>query len=134
MSSNSSSAGGRPVSWPAGLVYRAWKMWLVRVLVGAAVLVAAFLLGGWVLVRTSTSDQGVSAKTQQPDAVQYWTCSMHPQIKLPEKGQCPICFMDLVPVQVGSGDESAPQLSLSERARTLARVQTAPVALREMTH
>lgn len=134
MSSNSDRAALRPLSWPAGLVYRAWKMWFVRVLVGAAVLVAAFVLGGWVLARTSTSAQSVSAATPQSDAVQYWTCSMHPQIKLPEKGQCPICFMDLIPVQAGSDDDSAPQLSLSERAKTLARVQTAPVALREMTH
>lgn len=27
---------------------------------------------------------------------EIWTCSMHPQIRLPEPGQCPICGMDLV--------------------------------------
>ncbi len=27
-----------------------------------------------------------------------WTCSMHPQVRLPQPGQCPICGMDLVPV------------------------------------
>tara|TARA_B100000674_G_scaffold498090_1_gene534572 strand:+ start:1935 stop:3677 length:1743 start_codon:yes stop_codon:yes gene_type:complete len=27
-----------------------------------------------------------------------WTCSMHPQIKVPEFGQCPLCFMDLIPL------------------------------------
>ena len=27
-----------------------------------------------------------------------WTCSMHPQIKVPEFGQCPLCFMDLIPI------------------------------------
>lgn len=27
-----------------------------------------------------------------------WTCSMHPQIKAPEFGKCPICFMDLIPL------------------------------------
>lgn len=134
MSSDSGSAARRPPSWPAGFVYRAWKMGFVRLLVGAAALLAAFALGGWILARTGSSGAGVSATTPQPDAVQYWTCSMHPQIKLPDKGQCPICFMDLIPVQAGSGDESAPQLALSPRARTLARVQTAPVALRELTH
>lgn len=25
---------------------------------------------------------------------EIWTCSMHPQIKMPKPGQCPICFMD----------------------------------------
>lgn len=26
-----------------------------------------------------------------------WTCSMHPSVQLPSQGQCPICFMDLIP-------------------------------------
>ena len=30
-------------------------------------------------------------------ADQKWTCSMHPQIMLPEPGDCPICGMDLIP-------------------------------------
>ncbi|MFT7695464.1 MAG: Cu(I)/Ag(I) efflux system membrane fusion protein, partial [Candidatus Latescibacterota bacterium] len=29
---------------------------------------------------------------------EVWTCSMHPQIRLPTEGQCPICAMDLIPV------------------------------------
>ncbi len=27
-----------------------------------------------------------------------WTCSMHPQIRLPNPGQCPICGMQLIPI------------------------------------
>lgn len=27
-----------------------------------------------------------------------WTCSMHPQIRLPSPGRCPICGMELIPV------------------------------------
>ena len=42
-------------------------------------------------------DQGAAAEAE-PAA---WTCSMHPQIRLPEQGQCPICFMDLIPVETG---------------------------------
>lgn len=30
---------------------------------------------------------------------QIWTCSMHPQIRQPKMGKCPICFMDLIPVE-----------------------------------
>ena len=30
--------------------------------------------------------------------IDYWTCSMHPSVKLKEPGQCPICGMDTVPV------------------------------------
>lgn len=37
-----------------------------------------------------------------------WTCAMHPQIQLPEPGQCPICGMDLIPVgEAGQGNSNA---------------------------
>jgi Cu(I)/Ag(I) efflux system membrane fusion protein len=51
---------------------------------------------------------------------------MHPQIKLPEAGKCPICFMDLIPLEVEAGDDAAaPKLELSEAARALAEIATA---------
>ena len=28
-----------------------------------------------------------------------WTCSMHPQVRTLQKGKCPICGMDLVPIK-----------------------------------
>ena len=34
--------------------------------------------------------------TPQPD---LWTCPMHPQVQQPQKGLCPVCGMELVPVQ-----------------------------------
>lgn len=37
-----------------------------------------------------------------------WTCSMHPQVRLPDPGKCPICGMDLIPVgQLKSLDDRA---------------------------
>lgn len=59
-----------------------------------------------------------------------WTCSMHPQIQLPEPGKCPICFMDLIPLEQdesGSAARSLREIRLSEGARRLAQVQTSPV-------
>lgn len=32
------------------------------------------------------------------DEIAHWTCPMHPSVKQPTAGQCPICGMDLVPV------------------------------------
>ena len=70
------------------------------------------------------------ADGQAPQAETVWTCSMHPQIQLPEPGQCPICFMDLIPLVKG-GDEtetvSLRQIGLSAEARKLAQVTVAPV-------
>lgn len=34
----------------------------------------------------------------EPGTLQYWTCGMHPWVILPESGSCPICGMDLVPL------------------------------------
>ncbi|HJL17331.1 MAG TPA: efflux RND transporter periplasmic adaptor subunit [Sandaracinaceae bacterium LLY-WYZ-13_1] len=57
-----------------------------------------------------------------------WTCSMHPQIRQPEPGQCPICGMDLIPVGDDGATRPGPdQVTLSERARALARVRTTRV-------
>jgi len=36
--------------------------------------------------------------TTQPAATQYYTCGMHPWIILPKPGNCPICTMQLTPV------------------------------------
>lgn len=36
--------------------------------------------------------------------VKYWTCTMHPSLKLKEPGKCPICSMDLVPVMRRGSD------------------------------
>lgn len=37
-----------------------------------------------------------------------WTCGMHPQVMKDEPGQCPICHMDLVPLEAGSQTDDGP--------------------------
>ena len=58
-----------------------------------------------------------------------WTCSMHPQIQLPESGQCPICFMDLIEVkkEKSANRKSLRQISFDHRARKLAEVEVQAV-------
>lgn len=58
-----------------------------------------------------------------------WTCSMHPEIKLPQPGKCPICFMELIPLETADAGEElgARQLKMTESAVRLADIQTAPV-------
>ncbi len=58
-----------------------------------------------------------------------WTCSMHPQIRRNEPGQCPICGMDLIPATTEDQAQlSADRIQLSERARTLAKIRTQAVS------
>ncbi len=32
----------------------------------------------------------------------YWTCSMHPQVRLDKPGKCPVCAMALIPIYKGN--------------------------------
>ncbi len=101
----------------------------------AAVAVAlVFLLAGYVIGR------GAAGKTKKDngvvgvDAVKsgtIWTCSMHPQIRMPEPGKCPICSMTLIPEKSGTNETLGPRMiSMSEAAMKLAEVRTSPVQRR----
>jgi hypothetical protein len=43
--------------------------------------------------------RGASATAAGVDAAVIYTCPMHPQVRSPVPGKCPICGMTLVPVQ-----------------------------------
>ncbi|RKY03999.1 MAG: efflux transporter periplasmic adaptor subunit, partial [Planctomycetota bacterium] len=97
---------------------------------------AAFLVGYLLKPAPSAQhEQGHSTEQQAPEKKQVWTCSMHPQIKLPKKGLCPICNMDLIPLE--TDDSSMPtsirQLTVSENARQLMDIETAPVERKFVT-
>lgn len=52
-----------------------------------------------------------------------WTCSMHPQVRQTEPGDCPFCGMELIPV--ASEEESDPLvLKMTNAAVQLANIQT----------
>ena len=59
-----------------------------------------------------------------------WICSMHPQIRKPAPGMCPICAMDLVPVPGGTARQPAHELTISPQAEKLLDIQTTPVERR----
>lgn len=105
-----------------------------RGVVGLAVIaVAAFVVGG--LLFGSGDQSAVNESAGHDHSVSpssdptVWTCSMHPQIQLPKAGKCPICLMNLIPLETGLGDSGLGprQLRLSEAAMELARIQTTPV-------
>lgn len=63
------------------------------------------------------------------DGIEY-TCSMHPQIRQNEPGQCPICGMALTPVNNNKkGDGSPYVLEMTPEAVALSNVQTSEVKL-----
>ena len=97
--------------------------WLTVAIVIAA-LVVGFVLGAALSRRTAPEPRPAAEEVQ----AQFWTCSMHPQIRQPEAGLCPICGMELIPVYEsgGGGDGGRRTLTLSESARKLAEIQVAP--------
>jgi membrane fusion protein, copper/silver efflux system len=92
-------------------------------------LLAAFGLG--LLIRGGGAPDVNDPLTSDSTAPTTWTCSMHPQFQLPEAGQCPICFMDLIPLEDDSADDLGPRtLVLSEAGAALAEIRTSPVERR----
>ncbi len=71
----------------------------------------------------------MSHAEEEPKAT-IWTCSMHPQIRLPKPGKCPICGMTLIPLDEGAGDEESRVLVMSPADRKLAEIETTPVERR----
>ncbi len=88
-------------------------------------LVAVGLVLGWLLFGNKETKKEESPVTTQETKKQMWTCSMHPQIMKTEPGKCPICGMDLIPVDHDhQGGLSKDQFKLTENALALADVQT----------
>ena len=55
---------------------------------------------------------------------QIWTCSMHPQIRKTEPGKCPLCGMDLIPLNTDESGSNPMAIQMSPTAMKLANVQT----------
>ena len=59
-----------------------------------------------------------------------WTCSMHPQVRQDEPGDCPICGMELIPAEEtggGESDQGPGEFNMTETAMKLANIQTSTV-------
>ena len=90
----------------------------------ALILIVGLVLG-WGF-RAITSDNTTPHAHEAGEGLpSIWTCSMHPNIKLPEAGDCPICGMDLIPASQESASSSNPQVfQMTEEAMAIAQVQT----------
>jgi Cu(I)/Ag(I) efflux system membrane fusion protein len=90
------------------------------------------LLCLWLLFKPQPTTNTQAEQAQDNDAAAseptIYTCSMHPQIQQPEMGLCPLCGMDLIPLE--PGDDSggnAWALTLTPAAKARAGIQTAKV-------
>ena len=96
-------------------------------------LIFAVLIGlfaGWLLFGT-TSNSSSENKTSKEEkhsmeehSSEIWTCSMHPQVRQPEPGDCPICGMDLIPAESSATGLAPNEFKMTENAMALANIQT----------
>ncbi len=73
------------------------------------------------------------ATTSASSANEIFTCSMHPQIRQPGEGRCPICGMALVPATSSGEDLDELAVRIEPAQRRLANIKTAEVAQRPVS-
>jgi len=94
------------------------------------------ILLGWIFFGGDKSGQAEeNAKTDQsveqaeaPGTI--WTCSMHPQIQQDKPGNCPICGMELIPMNESEGSSSEAgqfTVSLTDAAMKIAEVSVSRI-------
>jgi len=111
--------------------------WSSAIGLGAVAFAAGFAVH-WGLSAARPPAGKIAAATTRPGAsretAQQWTCSMHPSVRKPGPGTCPICKMDLIPLEnASSGPVDPRRLALSKAAAALMRVETVPVERRYVT-
>ncbi|MEN8138158.1 MAG: efflux RND transporter periplasmic adaptor subunit [Bacteroidota bacterium] len=94
-------------------------------LTGITLFAGLFL--GWLFFHSSGDEASHNHEEHSVAEETVYTCSMHPQIKQNKPGLCPICAMDLVPVETGNSDGEhvdPNEIQMTESALALASVQT----------
>ncbi|MEX1096946.1 MAG: efflux RND transporter periplasmic adaptor subunit [Planctomycetales bacterium] len=86
----------------------------------SAIVVPAIAIGALLVVLGVWSPQ----RRQVEVSDETWTCSMHPQVRMPQPGRCPICGMTLVPLSQLATEQA--------RMKQQAGLETEPVQHREL--
>jgi Cu(I)/Ag(I) efflux system membrane fusion protein len=90
------------------------------------------LILGWIFFYPSSAkditlkDHSIEDHSEET----VWTCSMHPQIQSPEEGDCPLCGMDLIPLEKGLGSLPANQILIEPDEINNAGIKTIKVSER----
>ena len=101
-----------------------WKIVVIVVLIAVGA-------GVWMVVARGGTKAATAVEAQR------WTCPMHPSVIRPEPGSCPICGMDLVPVEeTKTGEKSDVEghgvMVIEPEKQQLIGVVTTPVERRAL--
>lgn len=85
----------------------------------------------------TVEQKAVETMVSTDKKILYWTCPMHPTVRMEEQGKCSVCSMPLNPVYAGTEslkeEGEVSRAELSERARELTPVKTDKVAYLPLT-
>ncbi|NQT78599.1 MAG: efflux RND transporter periplasmic adaptor subunit [Bacteroidetes bacterium] len=98
-----------------------------QILIGMITMIIGIILGGLFFSSNEVSHEDHDHELVDSKEPTIYTCSMHPQIKKNEPGLCPICAMDLVPlntVAIEGEDIDPDEIQMTASAIELANVQT----------
>ena len=87
------------------------------------ILFAGVLLG-WIAFGGNNTPKSDHEQSTSVSKETIWTCSMHPQIRMNEPGLCPICGMDLIPLESNGSSIDPDAIQMTEDAMKLANIQT----------
>jgi len=119
----------REILWPV-------LSWLAAHATAVVVLMVVAFLAGYVVrgrPGKPSAPEHEHAAAEKATEAKVWTCSMHPQVRQPKPGKCPICFMDLIPLEQGEEEEAGRRLAISPAAAKLAEIQSSPAERKFVT-
>ncbi|MDP1622213.1 MAG: efflux RND transporter periplasmic adaptor subunit [Bacteroidales bacterium] len=87
----------------------------------------AGLFIGWLLFHSSGKVDEKHEHTTEEVQSTIWTCAMHPQIRMDAPGDCPICGMELIPLNNNPAAIDPEAIQLTKEAAQLANVLTSVV-------
>jgi Cu(I)/Ag(I) efflux system membrane fusion protein len=102
------------------LIFNKYALW-------GAILLSGFILGGLVFHRSHKEEARQVQITQESKGT-IWTCAMHPQIRMDHPGKCPICGMDLIPLEQSTATVNPDAIVMTEEGIKLAEVETSTVS------
>src|SRR5665647_1055246 len=83
---------------------------------------------GWVFFHSSPAKEENHDHAAETSKETIWTCAMHPQIRMHEPGKCPICGMQLIPLNQGGITIDPGAIHMTKEAAQLANVLTSIVS------
>jgi Cu(I)/Ag(I) efflux system membrane fusion protein len=92
--------------------------------IAGLILIIGIFIGASLFSSASQNEEHNHGQLQESTDTSAFTCSMHPQIRKEEPGDCPICGMELIPASSMEDNIDPDAIKMSKTARQLAGVET----------